>query len=88
MFDANSRAVLRQFKGHQRAAHVARFAPDLVHVMSGGDDVTLRWWDLTAGKQLLRLSGHSDYVRAAACSPASGDTWASGARTLWPPLLP
>lgn len=47
-------------------------------MLSGSDDVTLRWWDISAGKQLLRLTGHQDYVRAAAVSPSSSDTWASG----------
>lgn len=81
VFDAGSRSVLRQLKGHARPVHVARFAPDKVHVLSGGDDVTLRWWDIASGKQLLRLVGHEDYVRAAAVSPSSRDTWASGARS-------
>ncbi|KAF8055723.1 utp15 [Scenedesmus sp. PABB004] len=78
VFDANSRSVLRQLKGHQRPVHVARFAADKVHVLSGSDDVTLRWWDISAGKQLARLTGHEDYVRAAAASPSSADVWASG----------
>lgn len=81
VFDANSRSVLRQLKGHQRPVHVTRFAPDKTHVMSGGDDVTLRLWDISSGKQVLRLTGHEDYVRAAAVSPSSGDTWASGTWT-------
>lgn len=54
VFDANSRSVLRQFKGHHRATHVARFAPDRSHVLSGGDDVTVRWWDVTTGSQVAR----------------------------------
>ena len=32
---------------------------------------------MTVGKQDFRLDGHSDYVRAAACSPTSADTWAT-----------
>ena len=78
VFDAGSRSVLRQLKGHSRPVHVTRFAADKTHVLSGGDDVTLRWWDIASGKQLLRLVGHEDYVRAAAASTSSSDTWASG----------
>lgn len=37
----------------------------------------VRWWDVTVGKQDFRLDGHSDYVRAAAVSPTSPDTWAT-----------
>lgn len=42
VFDVGSRAVLRQLKGHQRPVHVARFSPDKLHVLSGGDDATVR----------------------------------------------
>jgi len=42
LFDTGSRNVLRQFKGHQRPVHVARFSPDKLHVLSGGDDATVR----------------------------------------------
>jgi len=78
LFDCASRSVLRQLRGHQKPCHVTRFSPDKVHVLSGGDDVTIRWWDISEGKQVLRLDGHSDYVRAAAVSPASEATWLSG----------
>ncbi|GFR40760.1 hypothetical protein Agub_g1372, partial [Astrephomene gubernaculifera] len=78
VFDANSRSVLRQFKAHKRPTRVARFAPDRLHVLSGSDDVTVRWWDVASGTQVLRLDGHRDYVRAAACSPAAPDTWLTG----------
>jgi WD40 repeat protein len=39
----------------------------------------VRWWDVSEGKQLLRLDGHQDYIRSAANSPASTDMWATGA---------
>lgn len=54
VFDAGSRSVLRQFKGHKRPTHVARWAPDKLHVLSGSDDVTIRWWDVTTGEQVSR----------------------------------
>ena len=34
---------------------------------------------MTAGAQVARWDGHTDYVRAAACSPANAETWATGA---------
>jgi len=78
VFDAGSRAVLRQFKGHKRPTHVARWSPDKLHVLSASDDVTIRWWDVTSGEQVSRFEGHGDYVRAAAVSPANTETWATG----------
>lgn len=41
LFDCASRSVLRQLRGHQKPCHVTRFSPDKVHVLSGGDDVTV-----------------------------------------------
>ena len=79
VFDAASRNVLRQLKGHQRACHAVRFAADRCHVLSAGDDVTARWWDVTAGKQACRLAGHADYVRCLAAAPGGGsELWLTG----------
>ena len=51
-------------------------------------NLQIRYWDITAGEQLFRLDGHSDYVRSSACSPSSPDTWATGeAPTSAAPLL-
>eukprot|EP00951_Prasinocladus_malaysianus_P011338 scaffold83769_cov26-Prasinocladus_malaysianus.AAC.1 len=38
----------------------------------------VRWWDMTEGRQVIRLDGHTDYVRAAECSPGSDTTWLTG----------
>ena len=42
VFDAGSRTLLRQLKAHKRAAHVAHFSPDRMHVLSAADDATVR----------------------------------------------
>jgi U3 small nucleolar RNA-associated protein 15 len=82
LFDAHSRAQLRAFTGHARAAHCVRFCPgDRTRLASGGDDGTLRLWDVTAGVQATRLDCHGDYLRALAHSPGGqqGDAlWATG----------
>ncbi|CAK0783260.1 hypothetical protein CVIRNUC_006459 [Coccomyxa viridis] len=78
VFDPQKQTLLRQLRGHQRPVHTTRFAPDKMHVLSGSDDATVRWWDITAGEQLFRLDGHTDYIRSSACSPSSPDTWATG----------
>lgn len=57
---------------------MTKFCPDKVHVLSGGDDVTVRLWDVSVGSQVMRMDGHADYVRAAGVNPASPDTWATG----------
>lgn len=78
VFNMADRSVLRQFEGHKRAVHVSHFSSSLVHVLSGSDDATVRWWDLSEGKQLARFDGHRDYVRAGMQSPVSQDIWATG----------
>jgi len=78
IFDANSRSLLRQLSGHRRPVHTVLFAPDKLHLLSGGDDASVRWWDISSGVQTARMDGHSDYVRAAAVSPVSHEVWATG----------
>ncbi|GBG72196.1 hypothetical protein CBR_g11128 [Chara braunii] len=78
VLDAGSRLVLRQLKGHSRAVHFSRYAEDKVHIFSAGDDNTARWWDASSEESLLRLGGHTDYVRCGATGGASRDVWATG----------
>lgn len=78
IFDANSRSLLRQMTSHKRAVHHVSFAHDKLHLLSAGDDATVRWWDVSSGEQVSRLDGHADYVRAAALSPQSEDLVATG----------
>jgi U3 small nucleolar RNA-associated protein 15 len=76
VFDLNSRNILRQYRGHARPTHACLFTPSKLQVLTGSDDATVRLWDLTAGDQIARMDGHTDYVRAAAC--ASDTMWATG----------
>jgi len=78
VFDANSRSLLRQMTSHKRPVHNVLFAEDKLHLLSAGDDATVRWWDVSSGEQLSRLDGHTDYVRAAALSPQSEELVATG----------
>ena len=51
VFDAASRTLLRQLKGHKAPVHVARFAAGQLHVITGGDDGLVALWDITSGQQ-------------------------------------
>ena len=55
-----------------------------MHVISGSDDATVRWWDLATGTQIRRLDGHQDYVRAVAGSPAGSEV---RHLRVWSPLV-
>ncbi|BBN07081.1 U3 small nucleolar RNA-associated protein 15 [Marchantia polymorpha subsp. ruderalis] len=79
VFDATSRTVLRQLKGHKRAVHWVRYSlEDRLHVLSAGDDNSVRWWDVASQTQLFKMEQHTDYVRCGASSPSSEYTWATG----------
>lgn len=52
VFDASSRSMLKQFKGHVGAVRATQFAPNKTTILSGGDDGTLRGWDLPTGTLL------------------------------------
>ncbi|KAI8110895.1 hypothetical protein M9434_004469 [Picochlorum sp. BPE23] len=78
VFDANSRSLLRQMTSHSRPVHSVAFAHDKLHLLSAGDDATVRWWDVASGNQISRFDGHTDYVRTAALSPQSEELLATG----------
>ena len=79
LFDTSSRAVLRKFTLHTRAARAVRFSPHSHSILcSASDDTTVRLWDVAAGACATRHDGHTDYVRSVAGHPFSATTWASG----------
>eukprot|EP00232_Nephroselmis_pyriformis_P007623 CAMPEP_0182882100 /NCGR_PEP_ID=MMETSP0034_2-20130328/17575_1 /TAXON_ID=156128 /ORGANISM="Nephroselmis pyriformis, Strain CCMP717" /LENGTH=333 /DNA_ID=CAMNT_0025015165 /DNA_START=280 /DNA_END=1277 /DNA_ORIENTATION=+ len=78
VFDAGTKSILRQLKGHQRPVHAVSYTNNTQKVLSGSDDTTVRLWDVPSGEQALRLTGHTDYVRCIAPSRASADVFATG----------
>jgi hypothetical protein len=56
------------FVGHDGPVRALAFAPDGRSAASGGEDRTVRVWDVGSGKERLRLEGHADEVVAVAFS--------------------
>lgn len=57
------------FHEHQGMVLCLSFSPDGKHVVSGGDDQTLRIWESDSGQEVRILRGHSDDVTHVVFSP-------------------
>lgn len=51
---------------------------DKLHLVSGGDDGIVKFWDVAGESVVLDLFGHKDYVRCGDCSPVNGDMFVTG----------
>lgn len=79
LFDvANTKSLLRVFKGHTGAIHAVNFIPKTTQIASFSDDKTVRCYDIPTEKEVSRFTGHSDYVRSGAVNHASPNIVVSG----------
>ena len=56
-------------QGHPNSVYSVAFSADGEHVVSGGDDKTVRIWSTTTGTLEQTLKGHTSYVWSVAFSP-------------------
>eukprot|EP00730_Choanoeca_flexa_P016861 TRINITY_DN8049_c0_g1_i2.p1 TRINITY_DN8049_c0_g1~~TRINITY_DN8049_c0_g1_i2.p1 ORF type:complete len:516 (+),score=138.69 TRINITY_DN8049_c0_g1_i2:43-1548(+) len=72
VIDVNGKATLRRFEEHKKAVHAVSFASQQDNrVVSGGDDATVRLWDVSMETAITTFTGHDDYVRACRPCPSS-----------------
>lgn len=79
VFDVKSRTPLRRLRSHTRPVHFVRYPVlDKLHLVSGGDDAVVKYWDVAGESVVLDLVAHKDYVRCGACSPVSDNLFVTG----------
>jgi WD40 repeat protein len=66
LIDAATGKIERRLEGHTAPVVSAAFSADGKHVLSGGDDRTLRLWDATSGNLVRTFTGHEGYVKTVA----------------------
>jgi len=55
--------------GHVFTTNAISFSSDGRHAVSGGDDQTLKLWDVTTGAEMRTFTGHANLVSSAVFSP-------------------
>jgi WD40 repeat protein len=62
-----SRKELRTLTGHGNRVWSVAFSPDGTRLVSGGDDTTIRIWDVTTGEELHTWWWHKSSIFHVAC---------------------
>jgi WD40 repeat protein len=75
-------ACLRTFEGHRDRVYAVAVLPDGRRAISGGNDKTLKLWDLQTGQCLATFAGHRGEVRAVAVLPDGRRAISGGGDTL------
>jgi WD40 repeat protein len=68
---------IRELRGHTGIVQSVAFSPNGATIASGSNDMSVRIWDASMGRQLQELKGHTGSVYSVAFSP-NGATIVSG----------
>jgi WD40 repeat protein len=75
---AGASALRQTFTGHTGWVRAIAITPDSTRAVTGGEDGTLRVWDLATGEEETTFTGHTDWVRAVAITPDGTRAVSSG----------
>lgn len=69
----------RRFYGHTGKIHSIDISGDSKYFVSGGQDKTVRLWDVEQGSSLKTFSGHKDFVTSVVMQQIKSKTYSSSA---------
>uniref|UniRef100_A0A1J3JEG3 U3 small nucleolar RNA-associated protein 15-like protein n=1 Tax=Noccaea caerulescens TaxID=107243 RepID=A0A1J3JEG3_NOCCA len=79
VFDVRERMALRSLRSHKAPARFVKYPfQDKLHLVSGGDDCVVKYWDVAGATVISDLLGHKDYVRCGDCSPVNDSMFITG----------
>ncbi|XP_010518518.1 PREDICTED: protein SLOW WALKER 1 [Camelina sativa] len=79
VFDIKERMALRTLRSHTAPVRFVKYPfQDKLHLLSGGDDGVVKYWDVAGSTVVSDLLGHKDYVRCGDCSPVSDSMFITG----------
>ncbi|ESQ39445.1 hypothetical protein EUTSA_v10001392mg [Eutrema salsugineum] len=79
VFDVKERMALRSLRSHTAPARFVKYPfQDKLHLVSGGDDAVVKYWDVAGATVISDLLGHKDYVRCGDCSPVNDSMFVTG----------
>jgi len=78
VLDTQSRAILRNLRGHTATTRVCSFGKEQTKVFSASDDKTVKQWDLPTEKEIRSIKGATDYIRCGCLYPKNSDQFVTG----------
>ncbi|HSD88194.1 MAG TPA: serine/threonine-protein kinase, partial [Kofleriaceae bacterium] len=66
--EAARMGLARELRGHTQDVELLAVSPDGIHIATGSDDSTVRWWDLRDGTS-IELRGHTGPLEGITMSP-------------------
>ena len=79
---AISGEVVQDLQGHQGAVKSIAVSKNGNHLVSGGEDKTVRVWDVQTGTELLAMIGHDNTVSCLAFNPKDPNILISGSHDM------